>query len=90
MQSATINECLGSASHEWEAKVREFDSKEDQGLATLKLEQIEQLHASMTVGIENPVTLDTMISISTDMASEIEEYRHCSYQAAVAAVVASH
>ena len=43
----------------------------------------------MTAGEEVVVALDCMLSLSQVMARDVEDYRHCEYQAAMAAVIAS-
>ena len=43
----------------------------------------------MTAGEEVVVALDCMLSLSQVMARDVEDYRHCEYHAAMAAIIAS-
>lgn len=44
----------------------------------------------MTKDIENKVDLNQLYDISKQISEEIRNYKHCEYQAAIAAVIASH
>jgi superfamily II DNA or RNA helicase len=39
--------------------------------------------------VEHPVPLDDLLQVSKEVAAALEDYRHCEYQAAVAASIVS-
>ena len=56
----------------------------------LTSDQVADLYKELTGGLAEPVTLDSMITLSKEVSSEVEDYRHNDLQSCIAGVVVSH
>ena len=86
----TVIECLSHESNEWDSLATQYSSKEDVALAGLPYETISEIYSKGVFKISQPVPIDHMVEISKSMGIDAEQYRHCDYQVAIAAIVSSH
>lgn len=56
----------------------------------LTSDQVADLYKELTETLPAPVTLDSMIALSKEVSSEVEDYRHNDLQSCIAGVVISH
>lgn len=86
----TVKECLSHDSNEWDSLASQYSSKEDTSLAGLTIEKVTEIYNQGVIKATQPVPMSHMVEISKSMGIDAEQYRHCDYQVAIAAIVASH
>lgn len=64
-------------------------NKEDDMQSQLPLEKVKEFYQEHTNSLENSVTLDEVIAISKKISLDVEQYRPCNYQSAIAAIALS-
>ena len=89
LSTESIIECLSLPVDQWVRFTNQVVSKEDEPDSKLSLERVTELYNKRTEGIDDAVPLETMLKISTTVSEEVELYRHCPYQAAIAGVAVS-
>jgi superfamily II DNA or RNA helicase len=62
---------------------------DDSSTAKVINEKLNTLYEQYTDGIIAPLPLKEMLSISQDLSDEIDLYKHCEYQAMIAASIVS-
>ena len=90
LQSETITECLMEDSSKWEQLALQSSNMEETKDEKLTSQQVSEIFKELTGSLPAPVTLDSMIALSKEVAGEVEDYRHSDLQACIASVVLSH
>ena len=86
----TIIECLNHDSSEWDTLATQYSNKEDFTEVRLSNDKVKEIYDKSIIKATQLVTFDHMVEISKSMGIDAEQYRHCNYQVAIAASVASH
>lgn len=90
LQSETITRCLEADSTQWDVLSSQLQNKEDIGEASLESAVIFEVYQANTTKAKAPISIAELNQLSVAMSAETEIYRHCEYQAAIAAAVVSH
>lgn len=64
---------------QWDRNSNQLVEKEDEPDSKLSEEKITEMYNKMIEGIDAPVPLEVMLSISTTVSQEVDQYRHCPY-----------
>lgn len=89
LDSETIQMCLQEDSQKWEEVSIQSSNMEEVQDQRLETEAVEAFYKDRTQDCDSVIPLKQMFSISTSVANDVIDYRHCEYQAAVAGVIAS-
>ena len=76
LQSETISTCLMEDSSKWEQIALQSNNMEETKDEKLTSDQVADIYKELTETIPAPVTLDSMIALSKEVSSEVEDYRH--------------
>ena len=77
-------------SSKWEQLALQSSNMEEKKNKKLTSLQVSEIFKELTGSLPAPVNLDSMIALSKEVSSEVEDYRHNDLQSCIAGVVISH
>ena len=89
LESQTIRTCLQAEPDKWETLAMQSSEREELKDSHLTSEQVKEFYEKETAQLPDKVPLEDLHQLSRRVSDEVQEYRHCDYQAAIAAIALS-